>query len=105
MPEVDKSIAPAEIRGENRHLLFGNLEIISMFHDVQFKTDLNEADKTPDDIASCFIKHVSIQYFIFNCLQVNKNAMLLKLTQNSNESFKNSIASFLYFVYANKTFA
>lgn len=57
MPEVDKSIAPAEIRGENRHLLFGNLEIISMFHDVQFKTDLNEADKTPDDIASCFIKH------------------------------------------------
>ena len=59
MPELKRPDCPAELRDDKgQYALFGNVEIIFMFHDVQFLTDLKESEKNPEDIANCFLKHV-----------------------------------------------
>lgn len=58
MPELQRRDAPKDL-AENKYSLFGNIEHIYMFHDVQFLTDLKETERTPSCIADCFLKHVS----------------------------------------------
>lgn len=64
MTELNRCDAPREL-AENKYGLFGNIEHIYMFHDVQFLTDLKEIGRSPSCIADCFLKHVSsIEIFI-----------------------------------------
>lgn len=62
MPELERPDAPRPLV-EDKSLLFGNMEHIYMFHDVQFLPDLKESEKLPSAIASCFLKHVSMTIF------------------------------------------
>lgn len=71
MPELERADAPRELSSDS-YGLFGNIEHIYMFHTVQFLTDLNECEKTPRDIANCFLKHVSI-YFSRTLIQSQPN--------------------------------
>lgn len=58
MSELQRTDAPKEL-AEDKYCLFGNVEHIYMFHDVQFLTDLNDSEKLPSAIANCFLKNVS----------------------------------------------
>lgn len=58
MAELTQPYCPKDLV-EAKTDLFGNIEHIYMFHDVQFLTDLRDCEKSPRDVADCFLKHVS----------------------------------------------
>ncbi|GLV42421.1 Puratrophin-1-like [Carabus blaptoides fortunei] len=56
MQELKRPDVPTPLKTCS-HLLFGNIEIISNFHAAQFFPNLRDSDKTPRDIAICFLKN------------------------------------------------
>lgn len=75
MQELKRPDVPTPLKTCS-HLLFGNIEIISNFHAAQFYPDLRDSDKTPRDIAICFLKNVGLFIYIYVFLSIKFNHWL-----------------------------